>query len=257
MTAGTQAAREQSVGRAATLLRLVAAHGVRGARLLDLAERSGIARPTVHRILRRLCDERLLAQDKANKRYVMGSLMFELGLAARTPVRRLERMRPALEALAESTGDTVYLVMRTGDEAVCLHLAEGHAPIRTRTFEPGARRPLGTGAAGLALLAALPEDDARAVITRNHDRLQHLGLSEPMLLQRMQRARQGGAVSHGTITDGVTGISVVVPAQAGIPYLAVSVGAISTRMPEERIQSLWNSLNTTARRLAVIEVSGG
>src|SRR4051794_23942585 len=95
---------EQSVGRAASLLRLVAAHGSSGARLLDLAAQSGIARPTVHRILKRLCAERLLSQDRGSKRYIMGSLVFELGLAVRTPLRRLDRMKPHLESLAEATG---------------------------------------------------------------------------------------------------------------------------------------------------------
>lgn len=257
MTTAVEQGPEQSVGRAATLLRLVASHGVAGARLLDLAEKSGIARPTVHRILKRLCDERLLTQDGTSKRYILGSLMFELGLAARTPVRRLERMRQPLEALAETTGDTVYLVMRTGDEAVCLHVAESNSPIRTRTFEVGARRPLGTGAAGLALLAALPESDAEAVIERNADRLERLGLDQGILLERVVRARAGGAISNGSITPGVTGVAVAIPAQAGNPYLAISVGAVSARMPEARINSLWKSLNTTARRLAVIEASGG
>lgn len=248
---------EQSIGRAAALMRLVVASGDGGARLLDLAAESGIARPTAHRILKRLCQERLLMQVPATKRYILGSLTFELGLAARTPLRRLDRMRPHLEALAQETSHTAYMVMRTGDEAVCLHVADGSYPIRTRTFEAGQRRPLGTGAAGLALLSALPEEDARAITNRNGLRLRSFRLSETAVLERLERARVAGAISQSPVTEGVTSVAVVVPTQVGLPYLALSVSAISVRIFEDRMSSLWRSLNRTARRLAAIEASGG
>src|SRR5688572_20803962 len=91
---------EQSLGRASTIMRLVAGGGSAGIRLLDLAVQSGIARPTVHRILKRLCSEGWLVQDRSSKRYCVGSLAFELGLAARAPSRRLDLIRPHLQALA-------------------------------------------------------------------------------------------------------------------------------------------------------------
>src|SRR5690606_15345907 len=77
----------QTVERAVALLRLVAAHGPLGARLLDLAAESGIQRPTVHRLLRQLQKDRLLTQDALTKRYHLGVLLYELGLAAPSPVR--------------------------------------------------------------------------------------------------------------------------------------------------------------------------
>lgn len=246
---------EQSVGRAAALLRLVAAHGSAGARLLDLATESGMTRPTVHRILRRLCEERLLAQDAASRRYIMGSLMFELGLAARTPIRHLNRMRPDLDALAQSTGDTVYLVLRAGDESVCLNVSVGSFPIRISTFEVGARRPLGTGAGGMALLAGMPQDEASAVIERIADRLLRVGIDEAQMQERLRQVRLHGAISHGTMTEGISGIAVAVPVQVGSPYLAISVGTISSRMSDARIKVLWKGLRTTARRLAAIAAS--
>lgn len=247
----------QSVERVAALLRLIAAQGSSGARLLDLAATSGLARPTVHRLLKQMCAERLLAQDALSKRYLPGSLLYELGLAAPTPVRRLDRMRPQLQALASTTGDTAYLVMRSGDEAVCLHVEEGSYPIRARTFEVGARRPLGMGAAGLALLAALPVAQARAMIERNAESLQRRGLDQATLEARLAAARPDKALSEGTITEGVSGIAVVVPAQVGVPYLAVSVAAISARVPDSRLVALQRELRATARHLAAIEASGG
>ncbi len=246
----------QSIERAVLLLRHVAKRGPGGARLLDLATDTGLSRPTAHRILKRLCSERLLTQD-GERRYALGSLLYEFGLAAPSPIRRLDRMRPLLRDLAVETADTAYLVMRSGDEAVCLHIEEGSFPIRARTFEMGARRPLGMGAAGLALLAAQPRSEAREIGARNLDSLKRGQLSEAMVLDRLDAARADRAVSQGTITEGVTGVAVAVPSQVGAPYLAVSVAAISARIPDTRLDSLCQCLQRTARRLAGIEALNG
>ena len=253
---GSMKAGSQSVQRATTLLRLVATHGLEGVRLLDVANESGLTRPTAHRLLKQLCAEGLLTQG-GGRRYLLGPLLYELGLAAPSPIRRIDRMRPRLQSLAMQTGDTAYLVLRSGDEAVCLHLEEGSFPIRARTFEVGARRPLGMGAAGLALLAALPRQDALATMERNTESLSRQGLTPAVVTQRLALARPGFAVSQGTITEDVTGIAAVVPTQVGSPYLAVSVAAISSRIPNHRFSALQRALVATARQLAAIEASGG
>ncbi len=247
----------QSVERTLLLLKLVAGFGRQGVRLLDLTEISGLSRPTVHRILKVLVAQALVQQVPDSKLYRLGPGMFELGLAAPSPVETLEAMSPALKALAAETGDTAYLVMRRQDEAICLAVEEGAYPIRARTFEVGARRPLGLGAAGLALFAALPADEAERMARRNSERLAYLGLSLPdMLRKAAETRRRKYALSENTITDGVTGLAVVLPSGTGIPYLAVSVAAISTRMPRKRDAEIVSTLRGTAEALHRILLSG-
>ncbi|GAA5233214.1 IclR family transcriptional regulator [Verticiella sediminum] len=246
----------QSVERAMELLRLVAMHGHTGARLLDLASRSGVARPTVHRILKRLCAERALAQEPSTKRYFLGPLLYEFGLATPSPVKRIDRLRPVLKRLADATDDTAYLTMRSGDEVVCVAIEEGAFPIRARTFELGARRPLGIGAAGLALLAALPRAELSEVLERNEAALTRSGLDGSIIERRAEQARVDGyAVSNGLITPGVTGIGFAIPSAAGYPYLAISIAAISSRMQEDRIGMLVKQCRLAARQIGALEAS--
>ena len=47
----------QSIERSLVLLREIAAHNRNGSRLLDLATRTGLQRPTVHRMLKCLASE--------------------------------------------------------------------------------------------------------------------------------------------------------------------------------------------------------
>src|ERR1700712_568460 len=79
----------QSIQRAALLLRLLASHHRTGLRLVELYRKAELERPTAHRILHGLVAERLVMQDQASKRYFLGPLLYEIGLAAapRSPLR--------------------------------------------------------------------------------------------------------------------------------------------------------------------------
>ncbi|MGH8649199.1 MAG: helix-turn-helix domain-containing protein, partial [Burkholderiales bacterium] len=58
--AGNRLTGTQSIERALTLLREIAAHNRSGSRLLDLATRTGLQRPTVHRMLKCLTTESIV-----------------------------------------------------------------------------------------------------------------------------------------------------------------------------------------------------
>jgi acetyl-CoA synthetase len=72
----------QSLERAVTLLREVASHGNRGARLTDLVADSGLSKATVRRLLAALIRESLLEQDEGTRRYYLGADTFVLGTIA-------------------------------------------------------------------------------------------------------------------------------------------------------------------------------
>ncbi len=85
-------------------------------------------------------------QDPATRRYRLGVALHGLALAAPSPLEQLTELRPLLEGLAQRTGETAYLMLRQGDEVLCIARAEGAAPIRTLLIEVGAYRPIGADA---------------------------------------------------------------------------------------------------------------
>lgn len=233
---GARRSGTQSIQRAALLVRLIASRSQPGSRLADVVQHSQLERSTVRRMLKCLIEEGFVRQDAESRRYALGPLVFELGLAAAPQFNLVDICRPALARLAEATGDTVFLTVRSGYDTVCIDRKEGSYPIKTLTLDVGTRRPLGAGAGGLALLMPLPDPEVKAIVNANAVQLRgYNNLTVPSLTAMLQRARElGYALNDNHITAGATSIGLPIISRYGQPFAAISVGAISSRMSAER-----------------------
>jgi len=226
----------QSVLRTIALLRAVAEKNDSGANLSQLARTTGLHVATAHRILLALVSERFLTYDPMGKMYHLGIELFNLGRAAHQfGVRDL--YRHAIEQIAEETEDTVFLLIRSGNDVLCIDLVEGNYPIRTMTITIGARRPLGIGAGSLALIAFLPDDEFENILSSNEHRYsQYRGLTKSDIQYLGNRSRaQGYVVSAGLFHDGVTSVGIPVYNRSGDVVAAITVAAIDKRMGADRL----------------------
>ncbi len=240
----------QSIQRAVETLKLVAA-SAHGARYVDLVAQTSLQPATAHRILRRLVAEGLLQQRKQDKRYLLGPLAFEIGLAASVQFDLRELVAPALKRISRATGDTSFLTIRSGVEAVCVDRKEGAFPIKALTVEVGSRRPLGTAAGSLALLYPLPDDEIARIVRANENKLTRYGeLNKQKLLGLIKLAKRlDYALNADVILPGVTGIGVPVPSRFGYPTAALSVVAISSRLGKARCAEVLSLLKTEAQQI--------
>jgi len=241
----------QSIHRATILLRAIASRGRAGSRLVDLARHAKLTRPTVHRILKCLMADDVVMQDARTRRYLLGSLIFELGLAAAPQFNLRQICDPSLRRIAAKTGDTVFLIARSGVDAVCIERIEGNFPIKALTLDVGTRRPLGVGAGGMALLAPLPEDQIEDIVAGNATRLkEHGNLNVPTLMSQIRRAKElGYALNDRQETPGAISLGLAIMNPYGHPYAAISIGAISSRMTGERQKEVAAVLRTEVRLL--------
>ncbi|OAF00425.1 hypothetical protein AYJ54_31700 [Bradyrhizobium centrolobii] len=173
-------------------------------------------------------------------------LAYEIGLAASERLNLAQLCKPALTRIAEETGDTVFLMVRSGDDCICADRAMGSYPIKTFVVDVGTCRPLGIGAGSLAILSALPEDVADQVIDRNASRIAEY---EDMPLARLRdttvQARRVGHVATDVVrVAGVRAVRVAVVAASGRPVAAMSIAAIASRMTPDREKDLSNDINS-------------
>lgn len=245
------------IERATHLLKLLATAGRRGMGLSDIAKASALANSTAHRLLQQLIQARLVMQPESGRRYALGPLAFELGLAAAASFDLRHYCRRGMEHLAETLGDTVYLSVRSGFEAVCQERVEGPSPIRVNTLEIGSRRPLGMGAGGLAILAYLPAEEFDEVMSHVSGQVEQAAkLSTQDLHQSVHATRkQGYSFIRNRVTLGVTAIGVPVFDSLDRPIAAISIAAIDERMRGDRVDTLATNLRQQAQLMRQAIVS--
>lgn len=240
------AAGTQAVARAAALLRAIAGSARREMGLVELARALDLERPTAHRILRRLVDEGLVRQNPATRGYLLGALVYELGLVAQPPLALYGVSSDALAEVAEGSGDTAFAIVGSGLDGVCLARREGSYPVKVLTLEVGRRRPMGSGAGSVAMLAAMPPDSAVQILDANAARLRAAG--EPdveRLKDAVRQARESGyAVNAPGEAPDIMSIGVAVQNAYGTPILGLSICALRFRI-EQRLGPLTRLLHAS------------
>lgn len=240
----------QAVARAAALLRAIAASRHASASLAELAAEVGLERPTAYRILQRLALEGLVTQDPASRAYGLGPLLYELGLAAQAPLGLAGAAREALDRLAQSSGDTVFAIVRNGLDSVCLDRREGDYPVKALMMDAGRRRPLGIGAGSLAWLAAMPQEHVAPILQANAGRIRAAGEADlQALAHQIDTCRaQDFALRTATEAPEIVSLAVVARNVYGTPVLALSISALRFRI-EQRQDLLLGQLRAARAQL--------
>lgn len=241
----------QTITRGVRALKLIAEQAPAGLRLTDLAQGMALARPTAHRLLQALLAEGMLVRDARTRRYTLGPLVFELGLASAHQFNLREMCRPVLESLAERTGDTSFLFVRSGHDAVCLGRVQGSYPVQTPVVPVGSRQPLGVNAGGLALLSCLPEEEVARTLEAVAPRLGVYGdLDTEELREHCARAQaRGFALIANKAVPGVCALGLPIRSSTGAALAAITVAATQGRMSDKRVQEILPLLRDAASEI--------
>lgn len=224
----------QTLRRGLSILRLLAENQEQGLRIADVIAMTGFERATVHRLLTSLVEEHFAERDLDGKLYRLGMEAMRLGMASMKRAPLIGSYRPVMQRIARLSGDTVFLLVRQGDWTMCMHREEGPYPVRVFSTEVGSVRPLGVGAAGIALLAAQSDDAISGYLKRNTAVLHKYGHAAAQLRQTVAQVRKlGYSETINELTEGICGVGASIPIAQGT-FAAVSIGTIASRMGVER-----------------------
>lgn len=229
-----------SLQRGFAILRALSEGVAGGQKLTDIARDTGMQQATVHRLLKTLVEEGIVQQDPDTRRYQLGLEFFALAAQAGNPGNLRDSCRPVLLRLSATLGDTIFLLVRSGFDALCLDRAEGPFPIRSFTGDIGGRVPLGVGQGGLVILSYLPEAEREEVIRFNLPRLIDLGFMDEVYLRtEIARVHETGmAMRKDLVIPGMGGIAVPILDRDGRAVAALSVGTISERLSADRLPTI-------------------
>ena len=227
----------QSVERIFQLIESLAAHPA-GAGLQRLAQDTGLAKSTVHRLLASLVSLGYAAQDE-NGRYRLTLKMFELSSGIVNSMDIMDVAKVHLERLAQRTGEAVHLVIRDGQDIVYIYKTES-GPMRMSS-RVGLRSPLYCTGVGKAILATLPADEVTNIWqhTTPQKLTTHTIVEFDALQAQLTEVRTNGyAIDDEENELGVRCVAVAIPGVGGRADSAFSISGLAPYMTPERIRRI-------------------
>lgn len=234
------------------LLDIVVAHAVHGISLGDAAVQARLSKPTAHRLLSGLRNAGLIDYVSHRRLFFPAFKLFRMGQAAGARFDVVRLAAPHLQRLAQETGDTVYLALRSGDFTMCADRYSGDFPIKMLTLGIGDTRPLGLGSNGLALLSALSDDEVERLIERHSAALAaYPAYTGDALRRQVAETRANGyAINLGLMLPEMSAVAMGVRSPDGALAASVSIAALTSRIQPPRLASL---LELLRREVSALE----
>lgn len=216
----------------------------------EIANRVGLHKSTVSRILATFEQENLVERDADTRRFRLG-----LGLIAVAGplLAELEERRvayPVLRELTELTGETSALMMWEGNESICVEQIASRHQIK-HTAPLGARYSDALSSSVQVFLGIQPEERVRSLLRSGA--ITYPGLDEnsleDYLLRLKDDSRRGWAINYGESSLDEVGVAAPVYDHRGDLVAAVLIPAPRFRVSKERLQSLGESCRAAADKV--------
>jgi DNA-binding IclR family transcriptional regulator len=200
----------------------------------EVADRCGLSKSQVSKVLAAFADSGLLVQDPDTRRYSVGARMFALGSRFVTHDPLCREAMPVLRSVVESTGHSARLSVLDGDDVLYLLGVEGPLFVDTG-WRAGTWLPVHSTAAGRVLLAFMAAERAARALTRAQLRpITERTVVDPGQLRKLIDAARmrGYTVQRGETTPGLGVLAV--------PIFGTGqqvVGALSVAFPSHLVAS--------------------
>jgi DNA-binding IclR family transcriptional regulator len=220
----------QSVERAAAILGALGS-GTPRLGVTEIAERVGLAKPTVYGLLRTLEKHDLVVQDPDSGKYSLGPGVLQLGNAYLDGSELRARSLLWAETLAQRANEAVWVATLSGSRVIVLHHV--FRPDNTvQILEVGAAIPWHACALGHAIVAHLPATASARVMTADLAPLTgRTKTSRAALSRALAQVRKNGyAVEDQEATVGDAGVAAPIMNRHGSV-----AGAIGVVGPADRL----------------------
>jgi len=239
------------IDRALSVLEVLADKG-QPLSLVRLSKSLDLPKSTTMRLLMVLEGHRFVQKSAESGLYRLGLKLFELGSKAVAQFDLTERARPYLERLVSGTGETAYLSVLDGGEALVLERVESSRAVRVPT-SVGWRHPAHSTAVGKVLLAFTQESKLTAVLGKG--RLQRYTrktiTSISRLREELQRVRERGfALDDEETEDGLRCIAAAVREHTGQTIAALGIIGPAYRIPDDGVATLAATVISAADKLS-------
>jgi IclR family pca regulon transcriptional regulator len=221
--------------------------------IAEAAKLTELDRATVRRCLITLAD--LGYADYDGKFFALTPKVLRLGHAylSATPLPLV--IQPYLDQLSEKAGQSASASVLDGTEIVYIARA-AQKRVMSINLSPGSRLPAYCASMGRALLASLPEAEARSILDRSELKANTpVTKTDPdVLMEELRLVRsQGYAVIDQELELGLCSIAVPVENDRGRVVAAINIGAPAAHVPAaDMVQRYLPLLKDTQKALRLV-----
>jgi DNA-binding IclR family transcriptional regulator len=228
----------RSVARALDVLSLFGLeHQARS--LKDLSVQTGLARTTMLRILGELQHAGMI-WSIGNHEYAVGPGLLRWASLADATFHLPVAVQSALARLAEESGETASIYVRSGLHRFCIAQEESNQALR-HVAQIGLERPLWTGAVARVLISDLDDADLDEIARESP---MGLTFSSTIAQWRSAVASDGFAATHNERRDGLSVVAVPIHGPKREVRAAMSIAGPTERFGPERVLVFRHSLLT-------------
>lgn len=182
-------------------------------------------------------------------KYSLGPRALGMARAAQAAVNYVELARAVMETLAHDTGETVFLLRRVGDHAICIGRCDPVNPVRI-FLEIGSAVPLHVGASPKLLLAYLNARERDAYIARYIERDPALRRTRARLRAELEHMRaHAGGITIDEITPGVWACAAPILERGGV-VAALSIAGPAFRIGKGKRRAFEAMVRKAARQVS-------
>ncbi len=204
----------------------------------EIAERVGLAKPTVSRITFTLTELGYLNHLEDLRKYQLGPGVLTLGYDVMAQMEIRDIARPYMQELADYADASIYLGVPSGLEIIYIEACRTPASMAIR-LGVGSRIPLPTTGMGRAYLAALPDEERELLLP---ELAQQFGGDWPKIKRAMDKAIKtarecGFAMTVGEWIPEANSAGAVIRRPDGYPVYALNVGGLRSIITDKRLKN--------------------
>ena len=220
--------------------------------MAEVERRTGLARPTAHRVTNTLIGLRYIERDLRLRHHSEGPKLVNLALDVLRSGGPRDKRREILSDVARLTGEACYFGLLRGDQILLVERVDSPAPLGVR-YNADEALPAHCTACGKLLLALLPKEECEAIVT-SRALTRHTVrtiIDRRRLALALAGIRAAGiGTEDGEHIAGVTAIAVPVQLKGARVVGALGLAAPQARVGLPQARKLVPTLKTAAARLA-------
>jgi DNA-binding IclR family transcriptional regulator len=219
--------------------------------MTQIAERVGVHKSTVHRLLATLEHKRFIQRNPDTGMYRLGIRLLQMAYLTleQNDLRRLAV--PFMHRLCDLYEENIDLTVLDDTDVVFINILEGPQRVKLAAAI-GQRLPAFATASGKAILAYMPEKTVRQILTRGMPQLTSYTLNSPeALLEDLKKVRElGYAISEQELEEQIHALAAPIFNHENHPIASIAVAGPAYRLTRQRMIEIGTNLVATAQEIS-------